>query len=132
MKMKLVNTHTGFNLGVELMNTYEDYAAGNGENINELELFPAYRPDELKTIAANLYDGGWRAEDSVLESTQRIPQSRQTYTVTGTFAYYCKDIKNGGYYVRFEPDNVNLYEYYVDKPQNAAKKARTALRMIIT
>lgn len=101
MKMKLVNTHTGFNLGeiltnhrmtveeaaeilgVELMNTYEDYAAGNGENINELELFPAYRPDELKTIAANLYDGGWRAEDGDEIISEYLMCPEDVHTVCG-------------------------------------------------
>lgn len=104
MKMKLVNTHTGFNLGeiltnhrmtveeaaeilgVELMNTYEDYAAGNGENINELELFPAYRPDELRTIAVNLYDGGWRAEDGDEIISEYLMCPEDVHTVCGYLA----------------------------------------------
>lgn len=108
MKIKLVNTHTGFNLGeilanhrmtveeaaeilgVELMNTYEDYAAGNGENINELELFPAYRPDELKTIAANLYDGGWRAEDGDEIISEYLMCPEDVRTVCGYLAEYAK------------------------------------------
>ena len=99
---------------------------------------------------------GTTSQPDIIPAAQ-LPAEPQMYTVTGTFNYYCKDIRNGGYYVRFEPDNVNLYEYYVDKPQDAcnpklgahyevtitqansvsasaqeaAKKARTSLRMII-
>lgn len=60
---------------------------------------------------------GTTSQPDIIPAAQ-LPAEPQTYTVTGTFNYYCDDIKNGGYYIRFEPDNVNLYEYYVDKPQD--------------
>ena len=40
---------------------------------------------------------GTTSQPDIIPAAQ-LPTEPQTYTVTGTFAYYCKDINNGDYY----------------------------------